>query len=109
MNRIIDYILLTIEVRALPLNVDAAWKTVSMERYRGIDENGVCRRCQGKPCDPMLGACPNCKEEDHGHNHRKNRQWLEGRRPNDLVGVNQSDTSNLPAHFLTGTANVQAD
>lgn len=37
------------------------------------------------------------------------RQWLEGRKPNDLVGVSQSDTGNLLAHFLIDTANVQVD
>lgn len=37
------------------------------------------------------------------------RLWLEGKRPNDLVGASQSDTGNLLAHFLRDTANVQVD
>ncbi len=37
------------------------------------------------------------------------RLWLEGKRPNDLVGTSQSDTGNLLVHFLRDTANIQVD
>ncbi len=36
-------------------------------------------------------------------------QWLEGKRPNDIVGASQSDIGNLLAHFLRDTADVQVD
>ena len=46
----------------------AAWEYISMRRYRGFDENGVCKRCSGVPevaDDPILGLCPNCDGEGH--------------------------------------------